>query len=188
MRLDICPQNRTLHTFPLSPPFSIKPTSSQIFLCKHSPHATIRLKLAANGSAHELTSWMKNLNEKGYLSITTAKCKIVWEKQMSLWTLSRRCPPPPSSSPWRSPKGFLTAGSSPSATRKGSGAPTPCSSLASFEWRHPWDHLQQRWTKISKIHMIHLEFPLQFPIPSFKYPSKCHLKASSGLEYGEVQR
>merc|ERR1711936_1013776 len=50
------------------------------------------------------------------------------------WTSSRRCPPPPPPPPWRSPTSCPTARSSPSATR-GSGAPRPSSSPASWEWR-----------------------------------------------------
>merc|ERR1719352_1435658 len=47
---------------------------------------------------------------------------------------SRRCPPPLPPPPWRSPTSFPTARSSPLATR-GSGAPRPSSSPASWEWR-----------------------------------------------------
>merc|ERR1712144_95181 len=50
------------------------------------------------------------------------------------WTSSRRCPPLPPPPPWRSPTSCPTARSSPSATR-GSGAPRPSSSPASWEWR-----------------------------------------------------
>merc|ERR1712105_420597 len=62
----------------------------------------------------------------------------------SPWTSSRRCPPPPPPPPWRSPTSFPTDRSSPSATR-GSGAPRPSSSPASWDWR------------------LHPGFPLHFP-------------------------
>merc|ERR1712127_26084 len=66
---------------------------------------------------------------RGRLSVTSRRSSAT-----SPWTLSRRCPPLPPPPPWRSPMSCPTARSSPSETR-GSGAPRPSSSPASWEWR-----------------------------------------------------
>merc|ERR1712083_163776 len=66
---------------------------------------------------------------RGRLSVTSRRSSAT-----SPWTSSRRCPPPPPPPPWRSPTSCLTARSSPSAMR-GSGAPRPSSSPASWAWR-----------------------------------------------------